>query len=134
MKKVKWRSRKICTQIAIFSGACYLASLCFFIWFYSIPDRKEVWIMSSAIASIVFFSIITCIYIGIAIKAKNTKMLLCYKEKICKKGKRTLNYVDHKKEQTWWQEMFGLITIEFVDKSGNTMLFKNVRKEILNYL
>lgn len=135
MKKVKWRPRKICTFIGICSVVIFLLDLCFFIWFSSIPDRKDVWLMSSVIATVILFAIIASIYVGIAIKAKNTEMVVYCQEKICKKGNQELYYINFNTDRTTlMQKMFGLVTVEFRNQFGHKLLFKDVSKEILNYL
>lgn len=133
--RVKWRPRKICTFIGICSVIVFLLDLCFFIWFSDIPDHKEVWFMSCTIASIVLFAVIACIYIGIAVKAKNTEMVVYCQEKICKKGNQELYYINFNTNRTTLvQKMFGLVTVEFRNQFGEKILFKDVNKEILNYL
>lgn len=91
--------------------------------------------MSSTIASAVLFIIIACIYIGIAIKTKNTEMVVYCQEKICKKGNQELYYINFNTNRTTLvQKMFGLVTVEFRNQFGEKILFKDVNKEILNYL
>lgn len=133
--RVKWRTRKICAFIAVCSVIILLIDLSFFIGFSSIPDHKEIWIMSSVIASVILFAIIACVYICIAIIAKNTEMVVYTQEKICKKGNQKLYYINFNTNRTTLlQKMFGLVTVEFRNQFGHKLLFKDVRKEILNYL
>lgn len=136
MKKVKviWRTRRICTQIAIKSGMMYAGGLTIMILFSEIPDRQDVWLMSSTVASLCFFFVIACIYVYIAIKAKKTKILVYYEEKIIIKGKRKICYNDYDTTQTTLiQKIFKLITIEFIGENGKIVL-KDVSKKLLEYV
>lgn len=132
--KVKWRTRRICTRIAIKSGMMYAAGLTIMILFSKIPDRQEVWLMSSTVASLCFFFVIVCIYAYVAIKAKKTKILVYYEEKVIIKGKKKIHYTDYNTTQTTRiQKIFKLITIEFIGENEKIVL-KDVSKVLLEYL
>lgn len=132
--KVKWRTRRICTRIAIKSGMMYAGGLTIMILFSKIPDRQEVWLMSSTVASLCFFFVIACIYAYVAIKAKKTKILVYYEEKVIIKGKKKIHYTDYNTTQTTWiQKIFKLITIEFIGENEKIVL-KDVSKVLLEYL
>ena len=132
--KVKWRARRLGIQIAIISGMMYAGGLTIMILFSKIPDRQEVWLMSSTVASLCFFFVITCIYMCVAIKAKKTKILVYYEEKIIIKGKKRLHYTDYDTSRTTWtQKILGLVTIEFRNGTKKIIL-KDVSKTLLEYV
>lgn len=131
--KVKCRTKRICCLIAFWSVVGYSLYLSILIWFYTIEDRKDIWLMSLIVGTCIYAIIISVAYLCVIKHAKNTQNRIYLMERICQKGSKSIRYQKIDVDQTGIQRIFKLVTLKFIG-SSETLILKDVSERVLDYL
>lgn len=131
--KVRWRARKTifwCTSTIVIG---LITSILFSMWFSKFTEK--LWIYISIITTIIFGSILFLItYIAIYVKAKKQIYYVNLKKKTISLDRKTTKYdVVYIRDETVFQKLFKLITLEFVNER-ELIVMKDVSKEVLEYI
>lgn len=132
--KVRWRARKIVFWFTSMILCGLLIAILFSAWFSKYTEK--IWLPISIITTIIISIILfTITYLVIYIKSKKQIYHIDLERQIVSiKGKKIKYDVVYKNE-TIFQKIFGLVTLEFVNINQNDkIIVKDVSKQILDYI
>ena len=131
--KVRWRARKIVFWFTSMILCGLLIAILFSAWFSKYTEK--IWVQISSITTIIISIILfTITYLVIYIKSKKQIYHIDLERQIVSiKGKKIKYDVVYKNE-TIFQKIFGLVTLEFVNNQNDKIIVKDVSKQILDYI